>query len=125
MPDNLSDADLELRLFPHQLGASSRPIPQPDWAYVHTELRRKGVTLALLWEEYRSVYPDGCKRCFDLAVTHKSCGMVQKPAMRLWRSSARWQGDILARLPDMTASQVPDLLPWNWKAQEAAIAAAA
>ncbi len=59
LPDNLSDADLELRLFPHHLGASSRPIPQPDWSYVHAELRRKGVTLALLWEEYRSVHPDG------------------------------------------------------------------
>jgi transposase len=36
-----------------------------------------------------------------------------------------WLADVLARLPDLTASQVPDLLPWNWKAQEAAIAAAA
>lgn len=59
LPDNLSDADLELRLFPHQPGVSSGPILQPDWAYVHAELRRKGVKLALLWEEYRSVHPDG------------------------------------------------------------------
>ncbi|WP_407474623.1 IS66 family transposase [Sulfitobacter sp. PM12] len=36
-----------------------------------------------------------------------------------------WLADVLARLPDLTASQVPDLLPWNWKAQEAAIAGAA
>jgi transposase len=33
--------------------------PQPDWPRVHTELRRKHVTLALLWEEYRSEQPDG------------------------------------------------------------------
>ena len=26
-----------------------------------------------------------------------------------------WLADVLARLPDMTASQVPTLLPWNWK----------
>ncbi len=26
-----------------------------------------------------------------------------------------WLADLLARLPDMTASQVPTLLPWNWK----------
>ncbi len=25
-----------------------------------------------------------------------------------------WLADVLGRLPDMTASQVPDLLPWNW-----------
>ena len=59
LPDNLSDVDLEQRLFPHQLGASARAIPQPDWAYVHAGLRRKGVMLALLWEEYRGVHPDG------------------------------------------------------------------
>jgi len=29
-----------------------------------------------------------------------------------------WLADILARLPDMTASQVPDLLPWNWKSSD-------
>ena len=29
-----------------------------------------------------------------------------------------WLADVLGRLPDMTASQVPDLLPWNWKATE-------
>jgi transposase len=33
--------------------------PQPDWAAIHRELRRPGVTLQLLWEEHRSVYPDG------------------------------------------------------------------
>ena len=29
-----------------------------------------------------------------------------------------WLADILGRLPDMTASQVPALLPWSWKASE-------
>ncbi len=66
LPDNLSDADLELRLFPHQAGASARSIPQPDWAYVHAELRRKAVTLALLWEEYRGVHRDGYSRYCEL-----------------------------------------------------------
>jgi transposase len=31
----------------------------PDWAEVHRELHRKGVTLALLWSEYRERCPDG------------------------------------------------------------------
>ena len=29
-----------------------------------------------------------------------------------------WLADVLGRLPDMTASQVPDLLPWNWRPSE-------
>jgi transposase len=31
---------------------------QPDWEYVHTELKKKGVTLQLLWEEYKGSRPD-------------------------------------------------------------------
>ena len=33
--------------------------PQPDWSGVHAELRRRGVTLMLLWEEYRAEHADG------------------------------------------------------------------
>jgi transposase len=59
LPNDLSDADLEQRLFPYSPGEARGSVPQPDWAYVHAELRRKGVTLSLLWEEYRGVHPDG------------------------------------------------------------------
>jgi len=31
----------------------------PDWAHVHQELRRKSVTLRLLWREYRQTHPEG------------------------------------------------------------------
>ena len=35
----------------------ARPLPQ--WSKIHQELRRKGVTLQLLWQEYQHVHPDG------------------------------------------------------------------
>jgi transposase len=40
---------------------ASKRRPAPDWAVVHRELRRPNVTLALLWEEYRTGpgTPDG------------------------------------------------------------------
>ena len=31
----------------------------PDWEWVHKELRRKNVTLRLLWREYRQTHPQG------------------------------------------------------------------
>ncbi len=39
----------------------SPEVPQalPDWAHLHEELRRKSVTLRLLWQEYRQNHPDG------------------------------------------------------------------
>ena len=33
--------------------------PLPDLPRIHTELKRPGVTLSLLWEEYREAHPDG------------------------------------------------------------------
>ena len=61
LPTDLSDADLERRLFP-AVPRSPGPIrPVPDWAEVHQELKRKGVTLALLWQEYKLTHPDGCQ----------------------------------------------------------------
>jgi transposase len=36
-----------------------RSYPEPDWNYIHAELKKKSVTRELLWQEYKSVYPDG------------------------------------------------------------------
>ena len=36
--------------------------PLPDFATLRNEMKKKGVTLQLLWEEYRSVHPDGYSR---------------------------------------------------------------
>jgi transposase len=47
----LDEAQLEARLFPPP-AAASVPRLAPDCAWIHGELKRKGVTLQLLWEEY-------------------------------------------------------------------------
>jgi transposase len=51
LPDDLDDADLEARLFPSVAGPATANRPLPAWPTVHRELRRKGVTLQLLWIE--------------------------------------------------------------------------
>lgn len=52
---------LEARLFPETISAarlkSARPLP--DFATIHQELKKKGVTRELLWQEYKERYPDG------------------------------------------------------------------
>jgi transposase len=58
LPEGMDDAALERALFP-PTAPSTTARPLPDWAYVHTELRKKGVTLQLLWLEYREDHPDG------------------------------------------------------------------
>src|SRR5262245_34955805 len=58
LPEDLSDEALEQRLYPPQTTtAEQRPLP--NWAEIHRELKRPGVTLQLLWGEYRDQHPDG------------------------------------------------------------------
>jgi transposase len=58
LPAGMDDTALERRLFPGQ-PAPEAARPLPDWAAVERELRRRGVTRALLWQEYRAEQPDG------------------------------------------------------------------
>ena len=60
MPTPLTDRVLEAMLYAgHGRQQGTRWKAEPDWAYVHHELRRPSVTLMLLWEEYRQREPDG------------------------------------------------------------------
>ena len=62
LPDELTDAALELRLFAKTGNGNRqghRRIAEPDWTTVHRELKRKHVTLSILWEEYIAAEPDG------------------------------------------------------------------
>src|SRR5437879_1643069 len=59
LAEDLDDVQLEALLFPAPPAIAADQRPMPDWAWVHRELRRPNVTLALLWEEYRAGAPDG------------------------------------------------------------------
>jgi transposase len=59
VPAEIDDAELERRLFA-PAGLNKAPArAMPDWQHVHAELRRRSVTLVLLWEEYRADHADG------------------------------------------------------------------
>ena len=59
LPEGLDDDDLELLLFPDSPSGPSSARPVPDWSLVDKELRKRGVTRMLLWQEYREQHPDG------------------------------------------------------------------
>jgi transposase len=55
----VSDEELDRRLYDQQTPSVVTPRPRPDAAKIHLELRRPGVTLRLLHEEYLCAHPDG------------------------------------------------------------------
>src|SRR4051812_25495627 len=107
VPSELDDTALERKLFtPPGAMAAETVRPQPDWMRIHAEMRRPGVTLLLLWEEYRAGQPTAtagfaistplggvvCRRLCGRAtrsVSACSWTMPDKPWRSLTRSPAR------------------------------------
>ena len=60
LPEGLGDEELYQQVVSEERTrpASSRK-PLPDWEQVHRELSKRGVTLKLLWMEYREQFPEG------------------------------------------------------------------
>src|ERR1700693_4112573 len=59
IPPEITDADLERRLFTPAGFHDGSTKPVPDWTKVHQELKRRGVTLMILWEEHRAEHVEG------------------------------------------------------------------
>lgn len=57
LPPELTEVVLQARLYPQR--PATAMIPPPDFPTVHAQLSRKGVTRALLWQEYKAVHADG------------------------------------------------------------------
>jgi len=59
LAEGMEEAQLQTLLGNASGRPSSPSRPLPDMDYLHQELKRKGVTRQLLWEEYRAQHPDG------------------------------------------------------------------
>jgi hypothetical protein len=57
LPAELDDNQLARLFFPSADTRTSNRFQVPDWSIIHQELKRKGVTKQLLWEEYTRQYP--------------------------------------------------------------------
>jgi transposase len=80
LPDGLDDVALERRLYPPP-ATTKEQRPLPNWAVIQRELKRPGVTLELLWQDYREEHPGGYgySRFCDL---HRTWEKRVSPTMR-------------------------------------------
>ena len=58
--EQLDDQQLAGQFYPESDIRSSNQFQLPDWVEIYQELKRKGVTKLLLWEEYTQHYPNRC-----------------------------------------------------------------
>ena len=54
LPSDMDDERLELALYPKKESSSEEDYPMPDFNYIHKEIKKKGVTLQGLWEEFNA-----------------------------------------------------------------------
>lgn len=81
LPDEWDDAVLSARLYPPAPGAEVAREP-PDWSWVHQELRRKHVTLQLVWGEYAAAHPGNHYRYSQFCELYRRFAARLKPSMR-------------------------------------------
>jgi transposase len=82
LPDDLDDAGLARLFYPSSDTTVSSRYIKPDWSVVHQELKRKGMTKQLLWEEYTAAHPNRCYSYSQYCDRYRHWLKKQKRSMR-------------------------------------------
>ena len=117
LENDVSNRDLEELLFPEKYRNASM-YTEPDYPYIHQELAKPGVTMALLWEEY-------CRKCHEAGETpymstqfgdkYRRWARVTKATMRIQHKpgdaiQVDWAGDTLPVYDPVTGEPSPAYL---------------
>ena len=80
--EKMDDQQLADLFYPASDTRASGDFELPDWVEVHQELRRKGVTKHLLWEEYTQAYPNRSYSYPQYCFLYQEWAKKQKRSMR-------------------------------------------
>ena len=85
----LDDAALDRLLFPSPPPVASETRPLPDMEQIHRELSRKGVTLRLLWLEYKADHPEGYQYSQFCLLYHQWAGHLDVCLRQSYRAGEK------------------------------------
>ena len=109
LPAELDDTALEARLFPRAAPVYDRV--RPDCAYIHRELKRDGVTLQLLWEEYAQVHANGYRHT-QFCEIYRQWAKRLRPSMRqVHRAGEKTFIDFSGKRPTLVDRRTGELRP--------------
>jgi len=80
--EQLDDQQLAIKIYPQADTSISRKNQLPDWIEVYQELKRKGMTKQLLWEEYTQQYPNRSFSYPQYCLLYRRWLKKQKRSMR-------------------------------------------
>jgi len=96
---------------------ATRNRPAPDWEYIYKELRKKGVTLQLLWREYREQHPDGfgySQFCHYFGHNAAIFYSILESAKQNGLNPFDYLSDILTKIPNTQSKELFRLLPYHY-----------
>jgi len=82
LPAELTEVELARLFYPDADTRVSRRFQVPEWSVMHQELKRKGMTKQLLWEEYTERYPNRCYSYSQFCDRYRRWRGQQKRSMR-------------------------------------------
>ncbi len=82
LPDDLDDVQLARMFYPAADTRVSSRFQVPDWPVLNQELKHKGMTKQLLWEEYTQQYPNRCLSYSQFCDRFRHWRGLQKRSMR-------------------------------------------
>lgn len=82
LPETLDDVRLAQVFYPGADTDAGSRYQLPDWASIHQQLKRKGLTKRLLWEEYTEQYPNRCYSYSQFCDRYRHWRGQQKRSMR-------------------------------------------
>lgn len=82
LPDDMDDTALINKLAPAPVTYTEQKMVDPDWQEVHKELKSKGMTKQLVWEEYCEVYPHNAYSYPQFCHRYRLWNDKQKRSMR-------------------------------------------
>jgi hypothetical protein len=82
LPDDLDNQALALKFYPRADAKPARRHQEPDWFELHRELKKKGVTKQLLWEEYTQQFPNRCYSYSQFCARYEDWRGKQQRSMR-------------------------------------------
>ncbi|MGH8143676.1 MAG: IS21 family transposase, partial [Steroidobacteraceae bacterium] len=99
LPEELDEAALEALLFKQTAARAGYALP--DFAHIHQELKRRGVTLQLLWEEYQAAEGDRAYRYSQYCERYRQfCGTLARSMRQVHRAGEKlfidYSGDTVA-----------------------------
>jgi transposase len=113
-PEDQSDTQLFELLYPKTQPPAPKATSLPDWEKLHVELRKKGVTLRLLWVEYLEKYPQGYGYS-QFCNLYREWAKKIKPTMRLDHKAGE------KMFVDYAGQTIPVIDPTTGEIQEAEI----